>query len=443
MRKKLFKAVVASAAICFASGMIIANGGIGTVEAANGDEVLVHTFEDGNTDGFLSNGITLSIVDNKGSNLNGADGSGKCMKISNRSKGTDWWERNCLAYDLKGLEPGKTYKISVDFSHDNSAVTTAKGEYNVNRAFKIGTYFTKGYETGSTAEYLAAKKESEDAAAEVKDKGKTDKNINALTEYTDKYTAMYGQIGNVMAAQKEYWETISGTIKIKEDAIKSDGTFRMFVFMGYPEAIGTSGSYKDENIEDYYIDNFSITEYVAPTASPVPATASPVPEASAVPASAVPATAVPIATTSPIVDDQLDIGYEEAIGSITYIVTGTDTVKVKEFDTPKSKLTIPATVTIEEGVYKVTAIDKNAFKGESDIKSLVIGSNVASIGKSAFYNCTSLKKITIKSTSIKSIGSKAFKGTAKKAIVKVPKSKKAAYKKLLKKAGLSVKAKVK
>ena len=58
---------------------------------------------------------------------------------------------------------------------------------------------------------------------------------------------------------------------------------------------------------------------------------------------------------------------------------------------------------------------------------------VVSIGKKAFANCKKLKKVIIKSTSIKKIGKKAFAGN-KIITVKVPKEKKKAYKKLLKKA---------
>ena len=49
-----------------------------------------------------------------------------------------------------------------------------------------------------------------------------------------------------------------------------------------------------------------------------------------------------------------------------------------------------------------------------------------------------LKKITIKSTKLtkKTIGSKAFTGINKKAVIKCPKGKKAAYKKILLKKGM-------
>lgn len=227
---------------------------------------------------------------------------------------------------------------------------------------------------------------------------------------------------------------------VKEDAVNSDGEYYMYIFMGYPEAAGEGGSvsYQDKNTEDYYIDNFVIKEYVAPT---------PKPEASPTPVPPVdePTIAPPAAT--PYVDTTvgsgLENGYEEAVGNLLYVVTGNDTVQVKEFDTPKSSLVIPDTVVIEDYTFKVTSIAANAFKGDSDIKKLTIGANVTTIGKNAFFKCTSLKKITIKSSSITSIGKKAFKKTSAKATVKVPKAKKAAYKKLLKKAGIAKKAKIK
>lgn len=148
-------------------------------------------------------------------------------------------------------------------------------------------------------------------------------------------------------------------------------------------------------------------------------------------------------------------------------------------------VSVPKTVTIDNITYKVTAIAPNAFKnckkltkitmktnikiiGKSafsgcvKLKSVNIGSNVTTIGTQAFYKCTALKKITIpskvnkigtkafyKCTNLKSItikttklttknvGSKAFKGIHSEATIKVPKSKLKAYKKMLKKKGIS------
>lgn len=65
---------------------------------------------------------------------------------------------------------------------------------------------------------------------------------------------------------------------------------------------------------------------------------------------------------------------------------------------------------------------------------------VVSIAKKAFADCKKLQKVIIKSTSIKKIGKKAFAGK-KKITIKVPKKKKKAYKKLLKKAKIKCKIK--
>lgn len=91
---------------------------------------------------------------------------------------------------------------------------------------------------------------------------------------------------------------------------------------------------------------------------------------------------------------------------------------------------------------KVTSIGTKAFNKCTELTKITIPKNVSKIGKQAFNGCAKLKNITIKTTKLKSsnVGSSAFKGTASKAVVKVPKSKLSAYKKLLKSKGMSKKA---
>lgn len=110
-----------------------------------------------------------------------------------------------------------------------------------------------------------------------------------------------------------------------------------------------------------------------------------------------------------------------------------------------TKVTIPATVSINNETYKVTAVGKNAFKNNQKLKSVTIGKNVTKIGANAFYGCKKLKTISIKSTALKSVGKAAFKGIVKNVTIKAAKSKLTAYKKLLKKkaVGLPSKAKFK
>lgn len=177
---------------------------------------------------------------------------------------------------------------------------------------------------------------------------------------------------------------------------------------------------------------------------------------------------------------------ENGMPQVTYMVST---------DKKQSSVTIPESVKLDGISYNVTAIAKNAFKNNKNIKRIVIsktiktigdnafygcsklaavtmGANVETIGKSAFMNCILLKKIvipkkvkkigskafygckkltniTIKTTKLttKTVGSKAFTKAGsknyKKLVVKVPKSKLKAYKKMLWKRGVSRKAKIK
>lgn len=90
-------------------------------------------------------------------------------------------------------------------------------------------------------------------------------------------------------------------------------------------------------------------------------------------------------------------------------------------------------------------IDKRAFYKCISLKSITIPAKVTNIGKQAFYGCKKLKKITIKTTKLTNsrVGSNAFKGIYEKAVIKVPRSKYRAYKKLLKKRGIGTKVVIK
>lgn len=137
-------------------------------------------------------------------------------------------------------------------------------------------------------------------------------------------------------------------------------------------------------------------------------------------------------------------------GKATYIITAFSAKNkavtyVAPTKTRMSKVTIPDTVVIDGVKYKVTAIEKNAFKNNKYIKTVIIGKNVKNIGAKAFYGCKKLKNITFKTTKLKSstVGKQAFKGTPKNAVVKVPKKSLKTYKKFLYKKGLNKKAKIK
>ena len=162
-----------------------------------------------------------------------------------------------------------------------------------------------------------------------------------------------------------------------------------------------------------------------------------------------------------------------------------------EFTKPVSKkasVRIPDTIKVNGITCKVTGISANAFKNNKSLKSVTIGRNVTvigtnafygcrnlsrvsggnaivkigdkafancssltgitfsvtvrSIGKQAFYNCKNFRTIIIKTDTLsgRTIGTKAFTGTYKKPVVKVPAKQLNIYKKLLSSKGMSTRA---
>lgn len=130
-------------------------------------------------------------------------------------------------------------------------------------------------------------------------------------------------------------------------------------------------------------------------------------------------------------------------GKHTYKVLkkGSTVAFVKTKSTSKS-ISIPATMTYGGIQYKVTEVSRNALKNNRKVTTVKLGSNITTIGASAFQGCKKLKNITISSRKLKSVGKKAFSGTPSKARVKVPSGNKKAYQKLLKGRGLGKKAKI-
>lgn len=126
------------------------------------------------------------------------------------------------------------------------------------------------------------------------------------------------------------------------------------------------------------------------------------------------------------------------VGALKYKVSGTTAKVTGPAKKSAKKISVPAYITVGNTPYIVTEISPNAFKGMKKLTTVTIGKKITKIGKQAFLNCKKLKKITIKTTKLtkSKVGAKAFKGIYKKAVVKCPKSKKAAYKKILLKKGM-------
>lgn len=140
--------------------------------------------------------------------------------------------------------------------------------------------------------------------------------------------------------------------------------------------------------------------------------------------------------------------HKDAKGVLVYKVTKSDakngTVTVSKLLNKKvSKVTIPATVTIDGYTFKVTAISDKVFKKAASLKRVVIGANVKTIGKNSFSQCKKLAAITFKGTNAPKIGKNAFQSVKSKVKVTVPKKMKKTQLKKLQKAMKKAAPKVK
>ena len=145
---------------------------------------------------------------------------------------------------------------------------------------------------------------------------------------------------------------------------------------------------------------------------------------------------------------KIKVGKNVTISNTKYKVTSVSGTKAVQFTGTKKnvkKVVIPSAVKVGGKKFKVTSIANNALKGNKKITKLTIGANINKIGKNAFNGCSSLKSITIKSKKLtaKKTGKNAFKGINKKAVIKVPKAKTKAYKKIVKAKGAPKTVKIK
>ena len=120
--------------------------------------------------------------------------------------------------------------------------------------------------------------------------------------------------------------------------------------------------------------------------------------------------------------------YDAYINGIYYRLSGTTatvtySTSYKSADNSASytgSVTIPSSITYSGVNYSVTSIGRGAFYNCSSLTSVTIPSSVTSIGDYAFYECSSLTSATIPS-SVTSIGEYAFAGCSGLTSVTIPK----------------------
>ena len=132
--------------------------------------------------------------------------------------------------------------------------------------------------------------------------------------------------------------------------------------------------------------------------------------------------------------DKVEPGVVVETSNVEYkIVTddgGNYSVKVSAADTQITSVIIPDYIKINGVKYKVSGIAGGAFKNIKTLKKVTIGKNVTKIPKNAFKGCSALKTIVIKSKKLTGVGKNAIKGIHKKAVIKCPQNKLKKYQKL-------------
>lgn len=140
----------------------------------------------------------------------------------------------------------------------------------------------------------------------------------------------------------------------------------------------------------------------------------------------------------------------------TFLMIDKKNVGIKKIETNKKNVVIPSKVKIGKRTYKVTYLSESIFKDNSEsirkitipntvksvpyrmadncpwLEEVVIGKNVEEIEPDAFKSST-LRKVVFKGSKVKTIGKNAIQGgSGEKIVVKAPKSKLKAYKKMIK-----------
>lgn len=162
--------------------------------------------------------------------------------------------------------------------------------------------------------------------------------------------------------------------------------------------------------------------------------------------------------------EEIDKKKNKNINGVKYEVfkLNSKEVGISKITTDKKVVKIPSKIKMGKKTYKVTYLacisreikildtDKNQniekiyfpdsikeipvalFWYADNLKEVTVGKNVEKIGEQAFYGCKNIKKITFRGKKVKEIGKTAFRKTNKKIVVKAPKSKLKAYKKMIK-----------
>lgn len=140
----------------------------------------------------------------------------------------------------------------------------------------------------------------------------------------------------------------------------------------------------------------------------------------------------PVPTSSPSSTVKLNQVY--TIGNYRYKVLSLSkrTVSIVKAKTKDLKsIIVPDMVIIYNKAFKVVSVGKSAFYNSKKVTNVTIGKNIKVIDSKAFYGCSKLKSVKIRSNKLTSVGKRVFYNVYKAVKIKVPSSKLKLYKKLL------------
>ena len=339
--------------------------------------------------------------------------------------GSDDYDKNYgdEAFPLEVTDTNTDIDVTYAIEEGSDVISIENGVVTIKKAGKahvrISLPESKNYDAATTSKLIKINvKKKEGYTVETINRSYTEK--SGHTESIDLKTLLPADCGEAV------YETpvITGNVTYPVTPAVADGVLSYTVGQGSTESEGTIRiGVSTENYAD-----FTITVHTKVTAQAVSGTDNP----SGGDQNSVKDPDQQGGTVNTVDQDHTANGTTDTDGS--------QTVKVKT-----RTVTIPATKKVKGKKKKVTSVAAKAYANDKTITKLVIGKNVKKIGKRAFYGCSNIKTIIIKTEKLKesSIGADAFKGINRNAVVKVPKKLVKKYKKILQKKGLNKKIKVK